>query len=50
MALEASALGNMCLVAPAREIVSEALPHILNGVDLDVLHPVIVFVLRVEPE
>lgn len=50
VSLEASVVWNVGLVAEAGEVVSEAFPHVLDRVNLNVFDPVVVLVLWVEPE
>ena len=41
---------NMRLMSQPRKIVSKTLPHILYRVDLNILDPVIILVLRIQPK
>lgn len=41
---------DVCLVAQASEVVSKAMPHVLDRVDLAVFHPLVVLVSWIQPE
>ena len=47
VALESPVARNVHLVTHASEVVSKALPHVLNGVDFDVLDPFVMLILWV---
>ena len=43
-------LWNVRLMAHACKIVCKTLPHVLDGVDFAVLHPLVVLIPRIQPE